>query len=203
MSQDEEKFKLIGIGGTNGAGKDIVGEMLAKRHGWLFVSVSDILRAELKRLGQPIERKNLRLLSAQWRREQGLGILIDKALAEFKAQGGVRKFKGLAISSLRNYGEADRVHELGGRVVWVDADPKIRYQRISARVRSPEDHKTYEEFIDDEQEEMRHFKGDKATLDLAGVKARADIFLRNDGSDPAAFFAAAEKSLPLTQVNKT
>ncbi len=191
-------IKILGIAGTNGSGKDTVGKLLAERYGWLFVSVSDILRNELKRRQQDISRKNLRLLSAEWRREHGLGVLVDKAVAEFESEGGNREFKGLAISSLRNYGEVDRVHELGGEVVWVDADPKIRYGRISARIRSDEDHRTFEEFLQDEQEEMRHYKGDEATLNLAGVKERADIFIKNSGNNIEAFKNQAAKTLKLS-----
>jgi len=188
-------MKIIGIGGTNGSGKDTVGQTLAERHNWLFVSISDILRDELNHRGQPIERKNLRHLSAEWRRELGLGALIDKALEAFRRQEELHNLGGLAIASLRNYGEADRVHELGGKVIWVDADPEVRYKRISARVRSDEDRKTYEEFLKDEQAEMQHFEGDKATLNLQGVKERTDIVIENSGSDIEAFKDEAEKAL--------
>ena len=188
-------MKIVGIGGTNGSGKDTVGQTLAERHNWLFVSISDILRDELNHRGQPIERKNLRHLSAEWRRELGLGALIDKALEAFRRQEELHNLGGLAIASLRNYGEADRVHELGGKVIWVDADPEVRYKRISARVRSDEDRKTYEEFLKDEQAEMQHFEGDKATLNLQGVKERTDIVIENSGSDIEAFKDEAEKAL--------
>lgn len=77
-------MKLLGISGTNGAGKDTLAEWLAAEQGWLFISGSDILRDELKKRGQIIERENLRNLSAQWRRQQGLGALIDMAVVEFQ-----------------------------------------------------------------------------------------------------------------------
>lgn len=186
--------QIIGVAGTNGAGKDSIGEMLAERHGWLYVSVSDILRLGLEEQGLPIERHNLRDLSAAWRREGGLGVLIDKALEVFKDAGG--KHQGLAIASLRNPGEADRIHELGGKVVWVDADPKIRYERIVSRLRSDEDRKTYGEFLAEEQAEMQH-SGDEATLSISAVKSLADIPLENNGNNLEAFKDAAEKVLHL------
>jgi dephospho-CoA kinase len=185
-------MKIIGISGTNGSGKDSLGKMLEDRHGYSFVSVTEILRDGLRKKNLPIERENMRNLSAQWRREHGLGVLIDKAVEMFKSSGD--KYKGLAISSLRNPGEADRVHELGGEVVWLDADPKERYERIHSRHRSTEDQKTYEQFLSEEQAEMEH-KGDEATLSMAGVKAKADIFIRNDGNKVEEFTARAEKAL--------
>lgn len=174
-------MKIIGLAGTNGAGKDSFGEILQKYYGWCFVSMTDILRHGLNEAGLAIERDNLRNLSAEWRRKDGMGMLVDKAVREFEAKGGAKKYKGLAIASLRHPGEADRLHELGGQVVWVDADPKLRYERTTKRMRSDEDKKTYEEFLADEQVEHKH-SGDKATLSLSAVKARADIFIENNST---------------------
>ena len=172
-----------------------MGEYLASEYGWLFVSVTDILREGLRERNLPIERENTRGLSAEWRRQFGHGVLIDKAFQQFEAQVG--KYKGLAIASLRNPGEADEVHKLGGRVVWLDADPKLRYQRIYSRQRSTEDQKTFEQFLAEERAEMDHHGGDDATLNMAGVKAKADIFITNDSDDVETFKKTAQKALGL------
>jgi dephospho-CoA kinase len=171
------RVNLIGIGGTNGSGKDTLGEILAQDYGFLSISVSDFLRNECRKRGLAIERENLRMISAEWRREHGLGVLVDKAVDEFKKTGG--KYKGLAAIPMRNPGEAQHLKDLGGTLVWVDADPKIRYQRIYSRKRSAEDDKTFEQFLAEEQAEMRH-SGDEATLNMSGVKAKADILLTNN-----------------------
>lgn len=186
--------RIIGIGGTNGSGKDTVAHMLAERHRFLFISGSDLLRDEARRRNLPVERDVLRNISAEWRREHGLGVLVDKAVEAFGASAG--KYDGLVLVSLRNPGEADRVHELGGKVVWVDADPKIRYQRVISRQRTPEDNKTFEQFLKEEQEEM-HYSGDETTLNMSGVKAKADIFVENNGNNIEDFKDMAEKILML------
>lgn len=185
-------MKIVGVGGTNGSGKDTVGQMLAERHGYLLVSISDILRKKLKKRGLPIERKNLRALSAKLRHKCGLGILVDEAVEEFKKTNG--KYTGLVIPSLRNPGEADKVHGLGGMVVWTDGDPKIRYERVFNRQRTTEDQKTYNQFLAEEQDEM-DYGGDETALHMAGVKERADIFIENNGNDIEAFKDEAEKAL--------
>lgn len=185
-------MKIIGIGGTNGSGKDTLGQLLADDYGFLFVSGSNILREELKRRGLPIERHHLRELSAEWRRQSGHGVLIDKAFRQFKSAKG--KYKGLAIASLRNPGEADEVHKLGGQVVWLDADPELRYRRINSRRRGAEDQKSFERFLAEEQAEMVH-SGDGATLSLTGVKDRADVFIINQSDDIEQFKRAAQKAL--------
>jgi dephospho-CoA kinase len=176
--------KIIGISGTNGSGKDTVGAFLQQDHGYLFVSVTDVLRAELKRQGFPVDREHLRELSASWRREFGYGVLIDRAMDVFKEQPK-GKYQGIAIASLRNPYEVDRVHELGGVVWWLDADPLLRFTRIRSnaaqRARVEEDEKTYEEFLAEEKAEM-YSDGDAATLNMAAVRDKCDTKMTNGGS---------------------
>lgn len=156
---------------------------MANDYGWSFISVTDILRDALRSQNLPIVRENLRSLSALWRRKSGFGVLVNKAVAIYEKDQ--KKHKGLVLASLRNPGEVDRVHELGGKVVWVDANPRLRYNRIQAnatsRSRTGEDSKTYKQFLAEEQAEMEH-SGDETTLSLSGVKAKADIFIENNGS---------------------
>lgn len=178
-------FRIIGLAGTNGSGKDTVGHVLADHYRYFFISVTDLLRNEAKRRGLPVEREVLRTISAEWRRESGLGVLIDKAVAEYDKV--VEQYPGgLVMASLRNPGEAERVHKLGGTVMWVDADPRVRYDRVQAnaasRGRTEEDSKTFEEFMAEEAAEMQS-SGDSATLNMLGVKERSDIFLQNDTAD--------------------
>jgi dephospho-CoA kinase len=187
-------MKLIGIAGTNGSGKDTLGELLAHDHQWLFVSVADMLSDEARKRGQPIEREVLRTISAEWRRKYGLGVLVDKAVELFNESPGM--YKGLVVVPMRNPGEAQHLKDLGGTLVWIDADPKVRYERITQRQRSTEDKKTFEQFIAEEQAEMQH-SGDAATLSMADVKAKADIFVQNDSNDAEAFKLAAEGALQL------
>jgi hypothetical protein len=191
-------MNLIGISGTNGSGKDTLGETLEKKYNFLFISVTDILRDELSRRGLPQSRKYSRELSAEWRRESGLGVLVDKALAIFNEQPD--KYRGLAIASLRNPGEADRIHELGGKVIWLDALPKIRFERIQTNRssrgahRALDDNLTFVQFIADEKVEMHH-SGDEATLNMSEVRRRADVFIDNNSKVVGPFLENIEKSL--------
>jgi hypothetical protein len=141
----------------------------------------------------PPERKYTSQISGEWRRQHGLGILIDKAVDEYKKRGG--EYAGLVISSLRNPGEADELHRLGGRMVWIDADPKVRYQRVESRLRGPEDHKSYERFLQEEQVEMHHHGNDDTALNMSAVKTKADIFITNDSNDLEEFKLAIKDAL--------
>ena len=201
MSSDTTKNKswLVGISGSNGAGKDTLGHMLVKHKNYFFVSVTDILRAECVRRGLPPIRENTRMVSAEWRREHGLGVLIDKAIAEYEL---VRdKYKGLAVSSLRNPGEVDRVHEFGGVVVWIDADPKVRYNRIQKALgrERMDDRRTFDEFMAEEYAEMYAAPGsDAAMLNGSAVRAKVDFSIDNTKEDPDQFALDAERVLGLS-----
>lgn len=185
-------MKIIGIAGTNGSGKDTVGQILQEDYGFLFVSVTDILRRELQKEGKSTSRENMRGLGDKWRREIGLAVLVDKAVEIYKSAS--RPFKGLVIASIRNVGEAEHIHELGGMVVWVDADPKIRYERISSRRRSSEDEKTFEEFLKEEQEEMNAY-GDEASLAMGEVKKLCDIFIENNSDKKEVLQSSVKRAI--------
>lgn len=175
-------MNIIGVGGSNGSGKDTIGEYLAGEHDWLFVNVSvDLIIPELKERGEPLERKNMAALTAEWNRTIRMGAVVDRALAKYEQDSKAHQFNGLVISSLRHPAEADRIHAVGGQVVWVDADPKVRYDRIHNRGQGDKDKKTFDEFLAEENREMTH-AGDEATLNALAVKARADIFIENNSS---------------------
>ena len=179
------KISLIGLSGTNGSGKDTLGAILAEDYGYLFISVTDLLRNEARKQNLPIEREVLRKISSDWRKESGLGVLVDKALKTFKEQ--TKSYNGLVISSLRNPGEADRVHELDGKVIWVDASARLRYDRIQknkeARGRTSEDNKSYETFLEEEKAEMSSDSNDETKLNMSAVKDKSDLTILNNFSD--------------------
>ena len=174
-------MKLVALAGTNGSGKDTVGSVIAEKYNYLFVSVSDLLRVECRRRGLPVERQHLRAISAEWRREFGLGVLIDKSIE--LAENSDKHYDGVVACPMRNIGEAQHAKDIGGTLIWVDADPRMRYERIQAadRGRSGEDDKTYEEFLKEEQDEMHPpDPNDPSLLNGAGVKALADATILNE-----------------------
>ena len=181
-------MQLIGLSGTNGSGKDTIAHLLRDKYGWCFAGATEMFVIELTKRGLPTDRVHKSSLSAEWRRQYGMAAVVDKGMAMFN-EG---RYPGLIVGSLRHPGEADRIHELGGKMLWVDADPQIRYIRITANDRGRiEDRKTYEEFLADEQREM-YPEGDSATLHGAAVKERGDIFITNNGNDIDAFKEQAE-----------
>ena len=185
---------LFGLAGTNGSGKDSLAAFLVKKHGFLFVSSSDLLRAEAVKRGLSTDREHLRTISAEWRRESGLGVLVEKAIDYFheRPEG---TYKGLITGSLRNPAEADAIHDHGGKMIWTDADPQVRFARLQSRGRE-DDPETYEQFVEHEAAEMQR-SGDEATLSVADVKERCDIFIDNSGSAIEEFEPVIERKLGL------
>lgn len=184
-------MKIIGLSGTNGSGKDTIANWLVKNHGYYFASAGEMLKDELKSRGLPLERENQRQVSAEWRREHGLAVIVDKAVEWAKAAG----YDKVVVGSLRNTGEVERIHELNGTMIWVDADPKTRYERITKVDRGRvEDRKTYEQFVAEQEAEMR-WDGDPATLNLTGVKQMSDMHIDNDYTDINEFIQEIERRL--------
>ena len=184
-------MKIIGLSGTNGSGKDTVAHMLVEKHGFYFASASEMFEEELRKRGLPFEREQKRTLSAEWRREYGLAAVVDEGLRAAQAAGA----PGLVVGSLRNDGEVDRVHELGGIMIWTDADPKIRYDRITSANRGRiEDQKSFDQFLAEEAVEMES-DGDPAKLNMAIVKQKADIVMMNDFQSIDEFIQSAQEVL--------
>lgn len=175
--------KIVGISGTNGAGKDTLGELLAERSGYHFHSVSELLRAELTRQDKAITRENQSALSKQWRNESGdNGIMFTKAIEAYLQEKEEKGYQGLALVNMRHPGEVETIHKYGGVAVWVDADQRRRYERIQSANRDrADDRVTFEQFQAEEHREMYPpADAPSGTLNMAAVRDIADIHINNN-----------------------
>jgi dephospho-CoA kinase len=87
------------------------------------------------------------------------------------------------------------IKNLGGVVVFVDASPRVRYQRSQTRLRDANDRLSFEEFIESEKAEMPTQNSDKTIQDLVSVSNMADIIIDNTDDNIDQFIAKARKSL--------
>lgn len=173
--------RIIGIAGTNGAGKDTLGELLAERCGYKFVSVSNILREELTKQNIPHEREHLSNLSTQWAREHGPGVLSMKTIEAYVAVEKAEGYKGLVIGSVRRPAEAEAIQQEGGIVFWVDADRKTRYERIRSGARGRvTDMLPYEAWAAEEDREMNPGSDDPTVLNMSATREVCDEVIMND-----------------------
>lgn len=164
---------IIGITGTNGAGKGTVVERL-KQKGFRHYSARDFIAAEAERRGLPTDRGTLGQVGDDLRKTHAPGY-IARELLRMAQEGGT----DAVIESLRNVGEAAYLKSQG-MVIWaVDAGRALRYERAFRRGSST-DHVTFEQFVEQEEAEMR--QSDPHRMNIFGVMQMADVTLMNDGT---------------------
>ncbi len=172
------KINIIGISGTNGSGKDTAAHILSRRLNYQFVSFGDILRQTL--IEQKIEpiRRNTRKLSSSLEHQFGSGVLVDMALNKFKPSS----YDGLIVASVRNEGEAQRIKDLDGKIIWMDADISVRYGRIHNNVfrKRNDDNLSFDEFKKQEDEELT-ITPTNDNMNLMAVQPFCEIKIYNDG----------------------
>jgi dephospho-CoA kinase len=176
---------IIGITGTIGAGKGTVVEYLVKQKGFTHYSVRAFLSEEIIRRGMPVNRDSTTLVANEFRAKYGPAYIAEELLRQAKATGG-----NSVIESLRSVGEVEMVKsQPEAYVLAVDADVKLRYERILAR-KSALDYVSFEEFLAHEKREMT--SNDPTKQNLSGCIKLADVLLMNNGSMEELFDATAK-----------
>lgn len=171
---------IVGVSGTNGAGKDVLAGLLEKR-GYLNVSLSDILREELTRQGREHTRENMSGLSKTIRDAEGDGAMVRRLLKKYPE--GTK----LCITSVRTPGEAEEIQHADGMMIWIDADPKIRYERVVVGGRGRvTDRISYEEFLHQQDAEMTPSAQGNG-LNMAAVRDISDLRIENNFSTLAEY----------------
>lgn len=131
---------IIGLTGKNGAGKGVAADFL-KESGYIYYSLSDVLREEMTKQGVPISRESLIKFANETRTTYGPSILAEKILAKLDPD------KNYVIDSIRNPFEVEALRKRKDfHLIVIEADPKTRFERIKARARE-NDSVTYEDFL--------------------------------------------------------
>ena len=124
----------------------------------------------------------MRSLSSQWHREFGPGNLSKRTIEAYVEIEKSEGYKGLAVGSIRRPSEAKVIQDEGGIIIWVDADRKLRYDRIQSANRGRnEDSATFEAWCKDEDTEMMPPSDDDGSgLNMSGVRDSANIRIDNN-----------------------
>jgi dephospho-CoA kinase len=166
---------IIGITGTDGAGKGTVVDYLVTKKGFTHYSSRDLLLAEIIKAGIEPTRNELRLMGNKMRAEYGDDVIVQKALEHIETDGVTHA----VVESIRAIAEAQTLKSQGALLLAVDADLQIRYERVQKR-RSEKDQVTYETFV--AQEELEKNDPDPHGMQKAKVIEMADYTIFNDGT---------------------
>lgn len=163
---------ILGLVGPIASGKGTICQYLKEKHNASVYRFSTILRDILDRLYLEQSRDNLQDLSLDLRKRFGddlLALVIAKDVEN-------EKNEIIAIDGVRREPDIKYLKELPGfHLVYIDADQKIRYERIVKRGENSDDtQKTFAEFKKDEKKE--------AEQQIKGVAKLAELTLDNNGT---------------------
>jgi dephospho-CoA kinase len=177
-----QKLRLIGVTGTAGAGKDTVANLLCEMFTLQNLSSGDFLRVITRyTYKQPYDfnpaRDQLYQVANYLRTEINPATLVKLCILQAHTQ----QLPGAVISGLRSMGEAEAIREAGGIIVGVDADPHVRYDRMTARRRDSEAQWTLDEFLKQDEYENRGLSDQGPGRGIRSIIDSADVVVANSG----------------------
>lgn len=175
------KMIVISVVGHPASGKDTVADYLAER-GFVKISSSDFLRAEMKKIGLPLDRPAMQKFVSEMRQKYGNGYPAIDIVESIHAN--------TVVSGFRNTQEVKTLHDAFGgnfRVIAVETPSEIRYQWSKERNRVG-DNISYEDFLAAEALEKAAQSGVfevDAVIEMADIKfinnsTKEDLFRRVD-----------------------
>jgi len=169
---------LIGLTGKNAAGKGVAANYL-KSKGFLYYSLSDIVREEATKIRLEHSRDNLINLGNKLRQEFGPNYLAHETDNRIKQQLRKNKNQNFVVDSIRNSFEARELMKNKNFVLLgIDAPIELRFERLLKRDRLG-DAKTLKEF---KQQEQRENLKSSTNQQLDATFKMAEKVILNDGS---------------------
>lgn len=152
------KSILIGITGTNGAGKGTVVEYLVKEKGFKHFSAGDLIMEEVVKRGLPKNRDSMIVVGNDLRSTYGSGYIAEELIKRANLCG-----ENAIVESIRTAGEVDILIKTGGILLAIETEQKLRFERIKKRG-SDKDNVTWDEFVKQERTESESSDPNKQNL---------------------------------------
>lgn len=165
---------LIGVTGTNGAGKGAVVEYLVSAKGFSRYSARTVILDEIRRKHLDETRGTMREVANELRKEHGAAYVIEQLYAMAKDDSKA------VVESVRTIGEAEFLKEKGAHILAVDADIRSRYERVANNPDKELAHMTFEDFCKIEDREMA--SSEPWDMNVFGVMQMADARIQNNGT---------------------
>lgn len=163
---------ILGFVGDLASGKGTICKYLKEKYGVESYRFSTMLRDILGRIYVENNRENLQDLSTFLRGRYGQDIM-SKVIAK-DVQNDPNQI--VAVEGIRRPTDITYLQELAGfHLIYITADPKIRWRRMVLRQENADDAtKTFEQFLKDEQAE--------ADMLIKDLGKQAKYTLINDGT---------------------
>ena len=183
---------VVGLTGPNAAGTGEVAHFL-ERQGYLYHSLSDVVREEATARGLDHSRENLIRVGNELRREFGPGVLAERIVMKLRVEGvipkeepgrtndapGHPKAARAVVDSVRSPAEVAVLRRVTGFVfLGIDAPIALRFERAALRSRVG-DGATLAEFA---RKEALENTNDPAAQQLAQTLLLADLVVANDNT---------------------
>lgn len=191
---------IVGIAGLPRSGKDTVANAFIEA-GFFAVSLGEIIRDLSRRRhdGQPdpISVANMTEAANHYRVLRGPDFALKEALSLYEREASVGA-AGLLIVSVRAQVEADFILKHNGRLIWVEADDRVRYERNIAHLRDGEKPDIdLDTFLGQEKLQWQPKPGipTEAQMNVAYVKAHATDVINNNSKTLEQLYVATRELL--------
>jgi len=162
---------VLGLVGETGSGKDTFCQYFKKKFKKVYCfRFSDPLTQALRIFFDEVKKEDQQWLAISLRKRFGSNILGEAIAKRIKTIK-----KGIIIlDGLRVFEEYEMIKDLGGKIIYITATPKVRWQRIQDRREKKDDKVSFEKFLEIEKAKTENLIGK--------IGKKADFKIENNGT---------------------
>jgi dephospho-CoA kinase len=163
--------KIIGLTGETGSGKDSFCDYVKKNYQKVFCfRFSEPLSEVLKIFFNSVKKEDQQWLGSILRDRFGNNILGEAIAKKIKnIEDGI-----IILNGVRAETESKMIKNMGGKIIYVTADSKLRWQRVQSRNEKADDNISYDKFLEMEKAATESF--------ILEISKTADYKIENNDS---------------------